>query len=146
MGEQDKAPPPPERAAWGPKRVALRPGARAVWCVVAATARAIALEHQVAAGPPPLSTAQMERLAELLEVVLRGLRGQPFNWSEGQRQPWTALLRRAGVELLTETQIKKRDHVLKRGAKAVGRGYFGAPIQRNAELYVFDVQTKRRAG
>lgn len=80
------------------------------------------------------------RLHELLGIVLKGLDGHPFTWGNGQRLAWTPLLKEAGVTLVTKTQIEKRGMKLKRGAKPVGCAYFGAPIQRYADLYVLEVQ------
>lgn len=83
---------------------------------------------------------RIQRLHELLGTVLKGLDGQPFTWGNGQRMAWTPILREAGVNLVTKTQIEKRGLRLKRGAKPVGWAYFGAPIQRYADLYVLEVQ------
>ena len=82
----------------------------------------------------------IQRLHELLGIVLNGLDGQPFSWGDGQRQAWVPILKAAGVTLITKTQIEKHGYRLKRGAKPVGSAYFGAPIKRYADLYVLEVQ------
>lgn len=90
-----------------------------------------------------LSRSQLARLAQLLTDLAAALvNRQPLRWGEGNRLQWTRLLRRAGVVLLTRTQLRRQRHEPKRGAAAVVLGYFGAPIQRHAELYILDVQTR----
>lgn len=90
-----------------------------------------------------LSRSQLVRLAQLLtELAAALVNKQPLRWGEGNRLQWTRLLRKAGVVLLTRTQLRRQRHEPKRGASAVVLGYFGAPIQRHAELYILDVQTR----
>lgn len=88
-----------------------------------------------------MTRKQLKRLAALLDAVCEGLDGKPFRWGGGQRQAWAPMLERAGVELVTRTQIEKRGHRLRRGAQRVGRVYFDAPISREADVFVFGVQT-----
>ncbi|MBD2451158.1 hypothetical protein H6G76_29315 [Nostoc sp. FACHB-152] len=87
-----------------------------------------------------MSKKRLERIHELTEIVLNGLNGKPFSWGDGQRTAWVPLLQEIGITLITKTQIQKRGLVLKRGAKPVGKAYFGSPIKRYADLYVMEVQ------
>ena len=82
-------------------------------------------------------------LRELLDAVLNGLEGRRFQWSEGKRRPFTRRLRSAGITLVTLSAAKERGYSLKRGASPVGTGYFGAPIQRQANLYVLELHFRK---
>lgn len=75
--------------------------------------------------------------------------GEPLVWhSDGARTAYTRMLREAGLELVTLTEAKRRGHRLKRRAKPVASAWWGPPIKRMADLYVFGVQTTtlERAG
>jgi hypothetical protein len=86
---------------------------------------------------------RLESVREVSRQIQAGLRGTPFHWNgtEGEYNvAWAELL---GLHLVTETQIKKRGYRLKRGAKPVGSRYFGAPISRQALLYVLECQAAK---
>lgn len=72
-----------------------------------------------------------------------GLSGKPFHWGDGERQAYTKKALAMGATLLTRNQISARGYELKRGAKAVGTAYFGAPIGNGAELFILEVQCKK---
>lgn len=82
--------------------------------------------------------AKMNFLAE----VLAGLEGERFDWGLAEAESKTKALSLMGVELVTASGARKRGHVLKKGAVPVGARYFGAPIQRCADLYILGIQTK----
>lgn len=83
----------------------------------------------------------LQTLHDLLGIVLNSLDGgQPFCWGNGQRMAWVPMLKEVGVTLVTKNQIEKRGFRLKRGVKPVGSAYFGAPIKRQCDLYVLEVQ------
>lgn len=74
-----------------------------------------------------------------------GLDGRPFYWN-GTEGDYNVMWAEAmGMHLVTETQVKKRGYRLKRGVKAVGSRYFGAPISKSAALYVLECQAVRIA-
>lgn len=75
--------------------------------------------------------------------IQRGLDGVPFYWNGAEGTYNVAWAEQMGIHLVTETQIKKRGYRLKRGAKPVGRRYFGAPISRSALLYVLECQAAK---
>ena len=93
----------------------------------------------------PMTRARITRLHTASGEVRAGLAGSPFQWSESERKRNEPILAAAGVELLSQTAIEKRGHVLRRGARPVGTAYFGAPIQRYTPLYVLHVQTRPKS-
>ena len=92
-----------------------------------------------------MTRARITRLHTASGEVRAGLAGSPFQWSESERKRNEPILAAAGVELLSQTAIEKRGHVLRRGARPVGTAYFGAPIQRYTPLYVLHVQTRPKS-
>lgn len=82
--------------------------------------------------------AKMDVLAE----VLAGLEGRRFDWGMAEAGHKATVLREMGIELVTANGARKRGHVLKKGGMPVGTRYFGARIQRSADVYIFDLQTK----
>ncbi|MBI5162906.1 MAG: hypothetical protein HY985_03285 [Magnetospirillum sp.] len=78
----------------------------------------------------------------VLAVVLAGLEGRRFDWGMAEADNKTKALRGMGIELVTANGARKRGHVVKKGADPVGKRYFGAPIQRSADLYILDLQTR----
>lgn len=94
-----------------------------------------------------LSRPRITRAAELLGAIDLALVDKlPLRWSESQRVYATRLLQRVGVVLLSRAALKRRRHEPKRGAVPVAEAYFGAPIQRHVELFVFGIQTRPLAG
>lgn len=79
---------------------------------------------------------------DVLTEVLAGLEGQRFDWGMAEAAHKAKVLREMGIELVTANGARKRGHVLKKGAMPVGKRYFGAPIQRSADVYIFDLQTR----
>ncbi|CAA7619054.1 hypothetical protein [Magnetospirillum sp. SS-4] len=79
---------------------------------------------------------------DVLGEVLAGLEGKPFDWNGAEGEGKVKTLATMCIVLVTASGMRKRDHVLKRGAVPVGRRYYGAPIQRSADLYVLGLQTK----
>lgn len=79
-----------------------------------------------------------------LEELLAGASGaKPFYWGETEGQSKMAWLARAGFVLVSKTKLEKGGHQLKKGAKPVGRVYYGAPLKVKADLYLLGVQTVR---
>jgi hypothetical protein len=72
--------------------------------------------------------------------VINGLHGAPFHWNGTEGDYNVAWAAQMGLHLVTETQIKKRGYRLKKGARPVGSRSFGAPISRQALLYVLECQ------
>ncbi len=95
----------------------------------------------------PHSPSEIQRRLETISGVAteihEGLGGKPFQWN-GAEGEWKVLWAEdLGITLLTKTALEKRGYRLKRGAKPIGRRYFGAPIQKYAELYVLECQCVR---
>lgn len=85
---------------------------------------------------------RLDRNANLLDRVSAVLNGAPaMQWGEGERITFTRMLRQHGVELVSRTAAKRRGHRIKRRARPLAVAYFGAPIQLDVELFVFDVHT-----
>ena len=93
--------------------------------------------------PPPLSLRRMETLSNALTKIIMRLHflEEPLKWGDEERRRTCELLTAAGVHLVTPTGIEKAAHRLKRGARPVVRAYFGAPLQRYADLFVLGIQT-----
>lgn len=80
----------------------------------------------------------------ILRLVARRLAGETTvpEWSEGERVTYSRMLRGLGLHLITATAAAKQGLRIKRGAQPIATGYFGAPIQRHAELYVLELQCR----
>jgi hypothetical protein len=76
----------------------------------------------------------------IAQVIIDGLEGKPFCWSNGELEAYRPKAQQMGITLVTKTQIKKLGYRLKNGVKPVGNGYFKAPISRSADLYVLECQ------
>lgn len=88
---------------------------------------------------------QLATYIHVAEMLRDGLAGRRrFQWGDGERQAYTVKAAAIGATLLTRNQIKKRGYELKRNVKPVGTAYFGAPIQKAAELFILECQCKRR--
>lgn len=104
-------------------------------------------------GRPPRSLSQapssvirrLERRKRVAGEIIDGLQGRPFRWGDGTHSAKRPLLEELGVTLVTETRLRKIGRAVKRGARPVGSIYFPAPIQRHADVYVLECQTKPEA-
>ena len=94
---------------------------------------------------PSQLIVKIDRLHALTVQVKGGLMGKPFAWGAGEANAYMPILAGIGITLITKTQVKKRGYVLKRGVKPVGSRYYGAPIQKRADLYVLECQCKPKA-
>jgi hypothetical protein len=90
-----------------------------------------------------MTRKQLIVLRELIHEILQGLNGNKFEWNQGQRYNWVPILRKAGITLVSATQLKKHGYRLKNRQNPVGSAYFGAPIQRQVDLFVLEIQTVR---
>lgn len=79
---------------------------------------------------------------DVLGEVLAGVEGRRFDWGMVEGESKAKRLAALGIELVTANGARKKSHVLKKGVKPIGKRYFGAPIQRSADLYILGVQTK----
>lgn len=95
----------------------------------------------------PWTRRQLFVRASVLARVAAALRDRaPMSWGEAERIGNTGSLKAMGLTLVSETAAKrKHKHVLLRGVTPVAYGYFGAPLQRTAALYLLDVQTRPAA-
>lgn len=79
---------------------------------------------------------------KVVQFVLEGLNGKPFDWStEGETKAYLRLAREMGITLVTARQIERLGRRLNLGAKPVGTGCFGARFSP-AKFYVLECQTK----
>ena len=86
---------------------------------------------------------RLARFEEVAAAVRYGLQGHPFLWPEWARKLHVPVAAQMGCTLVTATALAKLGHQLKRGARPVGRAYWGAPLKRHADLYVLEVQTTK---
>lgn len=101
-------------------------------------------------GRPPRSllvcpssvVRRLKRRKRVADEIVDGLQGRPFRWGDGTYSGKRRLLEELGVTLATETRLRKIGRTVKRGARPVGSIYFPAPIQRQADVYVLECQTK----
>ncbi len=93
---------------------------------------------------PCTSKGMLTTRIELLGHVRRRIDGfgEVLDWSESARVTYTRILKGIGLTVVSETAAKKRGLQLKRGAQVVARGYFGAPLQRRADLYIAELQCR----
>jgi len=87
---------------------------------------------------------RLSRLREAAAAVRSGLGGAPFVWNGVEGDMYVPYAAQLGITLVTLTQIKKRGYRLKKNATPVGSRYFGAPIQKYADLYVLECQAVKR--
>ncbi len=79
---------------------------------------------------------------DLLVAICDALdNGKTLSWGSGERTSKSRVLRELGIELVTKTGARKRGLRIKRGATPVANGYFTAPLQVYADLYIVGVQT-----
>ncbi|MCG8595663.1 MAG: hypothetical protein MI785_15045 [Kiloniellales bacterium] len=91
---------------------------------------------------PSSVVRRLERRKRVADEIMDGLQGRPFRWGDGTYSAKRPLLEELGVTLVTETRLRKIGRALKRGVRPVGSIYFPAPIQRHADVYVLECQTK----
>lgn len=72
--------------------------------------------------------------------VQAGLRGTLFTWNQTEGEYNVMWAEDLGLHLVSKTWIENHGYRLKRGVKAVGMRYFGAPISRYIALYVLECQ------
>jgi hypothetical protein len=87
-----------------------------------------------------MTKKQLISLCRVINTVLDGLEGKPFHWGQGERWALTPMLTKIGITIVTRTQIDKCGYRLKRSQKPVGTTYFGTPINKNADIYVLEIQ------
>lgn len=87
-----------------------------------------------------MTKRQLISLHNLTSEILAGLDGKPFHWGMGKKNSMAPLLTRLDVSLVTRTQIAKLGYKLKRSQTPVGSVYFGAPICKDAEVFVLEIQ------
>lgn len=99
-------------------------------------------QTRAARALPITSKAMLGNRIWLLQLVQRRLDGKTTapDWSEGLRVTYTRMLRGLGLTLITSTAATKRGLRVKRGAQPIATGYFGAPIQRQADLFIAELQ------
>jgi hypothetical protein len=95
----------------------------------------------------PLTTnAAFRRRLKRAQLALlsleSGANGQTLTLGKADGRSIVHLLGRLGFELLSETAIKKKGHVLKKDELPFLRCYYGAPVKKYVALYLFGVQTK----
>ncbi len=67
---------------------------------------------------------------------------QTMHWGDGERSNAIQLLDELGIVLVSKTGAGKRGHVVKFRQVPVAVAYFGAPLQRHADLYILGIQTR----
>lgn len=87
-----------------------------------------------------LTKKQLIRLHQLTHTILQGLDGKPFHWGQGERWAYTPMLTKIGVTLVTRNRIDKLGYRLKKSQKPVGTTYFGTPIDKQADVFVLEIQ------
>ncbi len=89
----------------------------------------------------------LERIAyiqEALGELLTGAKGEGmFSWGNAEGDSKMAYLSRLGFVLVSKSKLERGGHRLKRGAKPVGRRYYGAPLKVWSDLYLLGIQTER---
>lgn len=78
----------------------------------------------------------------VINRIIEGLHGRPFNWGAGEREAYTKIAAAVGITLVTKTAAARRGYSLKRGARPVGCGYWGAPLKKHADLYILECQCR----
>lgn len=94
------------------------------------------------ASTPAAFKKRLETRIRLLQMLTDGLAGKPFQWGEGESMNYFPIARQLGCTLKTKTAIERAGMALKRNAKPVGSAYFGAPIQKQCDLYIVEAQAK----
>ncbi len=91
----------------------------------------------------PMSAEKLKVRRELLAQIDDALRQRvTLAWGDGNRRTWTPVLRGLGVALVSKTKAEQLGHRIRRGAVPVVNAYFGAPLQRHADLYLLGAQTR----
>lgn len=85
---------------------------------------------------------RVKSMKQALSVLEAGLAGKTPQLYQTEGKAIERLLRTIGVTLVSETEAARCGHVIKTGVKPCVSRYFGAPIKRYTNLYVFGVQTK----
>lgn len=87
--------------------------------------------------------ARAGRYQDVAFQIVRALKeGKMFFW-KGSENHLIDIAADMGLTLITESRAKKAGFVLKKGQQPVGSVYFGAPISREAEVYVLECQFNR---
>lgn len=81
----------------------------------------------------------------LLQEIIDGLDGKPFEWGDGERTSKGRILKELNITLVTKTWLKKNGYMLNPRAKPVGTAYFGSPISNYGEVYVLECQAVKIA-
>lgn len=81
-----------------------------------------------------------------IDLFVASLSGHPFHWGAGESSNYFPIARELGCTLKTKTAIKRAGLVLKRGAKPVGRAYYGAPIKDYCEIYIVEAHADTSTG
>jgi hypothetical protein len=87
-----------------------------------------------------LTKKQLIRLHQLTDTILQGLEGKPFHWGQGERWAYTPMLTKIDVTLVTRNRIDKLGYRLKKSQEPVGTTYFGTPIDKQADVFVLEIQ------
>lgn len=100
---------------------------------------------QIEGKTPSALADYLERRTLLLTTIIEGIRGTPFEWGDSERKIKMHLLEEEfGIQLVSETAIKRAGHVLKSRAKPIGRVYYGAPIHKLVDVYILGVHTRKK--
>lgn len=87
--------------------------------------------------------ARAERYRDVAFQIARALReGKMFFW-KGSENHLIGIAADMGLTLITESRARKAGYTLKKGQSPVGSIYFGAPISRDAEVYVLECQFRK---
>lgn len=89
---------------------------------------------------PSTFARYLETRVNILNEVINGLRGNPFQWGDGERSAKNPILKELGVTLVTKSFAEKLKYRIKPRSKPVGNVYLGAPLQRYADVYVLECQ------
>lgn len=100
--------------------------------------RVMKAKANVRAKPPSEISNRLATYLYVINALIDGLQGNPFDWGAGQREAFTKIAAASGVTLVTKTEAARRGYSLKRGATPVGKGYWGAPLKRRADLYILE--------
>lgn len=101
---------------------------------------------ELATPKVPRPLAPSEQIARLQGYciaageVIHGLQGAPFHWRGVDGQHNLPRLADMGVTLVSKSHAERLGYRLKRDAQPVGSRYFGAPISRQADVYVLECQ------
>lgn len=81
---------------------------------------------------------KLQNYVQCFQTVIKGLEGQPQQWSEAERKKIDAALTKVGFTLITRNRAHKQGYDLADDAQPVGAAYYPAPIAHYCNMYILE--------